>query len=107
MNLNVYVGEELRKVEVPDDLIFEAEELLQKMDADMNKGWQMSRIWVDDLNQLQRCQVVADRMLTALEGDNFASASLMAAYIISRMPGIQTVHLDTDGDMTQTELEFG
>ena len=36
------------------------------MDQDMDAGWQMSRDWVDNPSREQRCQIVADKLLTAL-----------------------------------------
>jgi len=104
MKLNVYVADNLIPIEVPDDMLEEAEHIYAKMDSDMDKGWQMFRDWVDELTQQQRCQVVADKILTALENENQPSAMLMAGYIMTRMPGILNVHISTDGDITQTQL---
>ena len=104
MKLNVYVADDLFPIEVPDDMLEDAEQIYSKMDADMDKGWQMYRDWVKELTQKQRCQVVADRLLTALENENQPSTMLMAGYIMTRMPGIMNVHISTDGDITQTQL---
>ena len=104
MKLNVYVADNLIPIEVPDDMLEEAEHIYAKMDSDIDKGWQMFRDWVDELTQQQRCQVVADKILTALENENQPSAMLMAGYIMTRMPGILNVHISTDGDITQTQL---
>ena len=104
MKLNVYVVDNMIPIEVPDDMLEDAEHIYKKMDSDMDKGWQMYRDWVDDLTQQQRCQVVADKLLTALENENQPSAMLMAGYIMTRMPGILNVHISTDGDITQTQL---
>jgi len=104
MNLNVYVGDNTFPIEVPEDMLADAEHIYAKMDGDMDKGWQMYREWVDDLTQRQRCQVVADKILTALENENQPSAMLMAGYIMTRMPGVLNVHISTDGDITQTQL---
>lgn len=104
MKLNVYVSDNLFPIEVPDDMLEDAEDIYAKMDNDMDQGWQMYRDWVDELTQQQRCQVVANRLLTALENENQPSAMLMAGYIMTRMPGIMNVHISTDGDITQTQL---
>ncbi|MCA1792008.1 MAG: hypothetical protein LC667_19810 [Thioalkalivibrio sp.] len=58
------------RVSVPEELIQEAEELYSRMDADMDKGWQMSRTWVESPDTYQRCQVAADKVLGALHQDN-------------------------------------
>jgi len=104
MKLNIYVADNMIPIEVPEDMLADAEQIYAKMDSDMDKGWQMYRDWVDDLTQQQRCQVVANKILTALENENEPSAMLMAGYIMTRMPGVLNVHISTDGDITQTQL---
>ena len=104
MKLNVHINENSYQIDVPDEMLMRAETIYEKMDKDMDAGWQMSREWVDELSTRQRCQVVADRLLTAIESDNEPSTMLMAGYIMTRMPGIETVQIATDGDMNQTRL---
>ena len=104
MKLNVFAGEEAIPVNVPDEVLIDAEPFFKKMDADLDNGWQMSRDWVENLNTIQRCQVAADRLLTALESENRAMATMMAAYIMNKMPGLKEIHIDTTGDMQQTEI---
>ena len=104
MKLNVYVGETLIPIEVPDDMLAEAEHIYAKMDSDMDNGWQVFREWVDDLSTEQRCKVVADKLLTALENENQPSSMLMAGYIMTRFPHVSNVHISTDGDISQTQL---
>ena len=55
MVLNVIVGEQPTQIDVPEFLLSDAIELFNNMDIDMDKGWQMSRIWVDELTDIQRC----------------------------------------------------
>ncbi len=104
MILNVFAGEDAIPVTVPDEVLIEAEPFFSKMDKDLDAGWQMSRDWIENLNTLQRCQVAADRLLTALETENRAMAAMMAGYIINKIPGIKEIHIDTTGDMQQTEI---
>jgi hypothetical protein len=104
MILNVIVEEQTYPIRVPDEILAGAGDYFEKMDADMDRGWQMSRRWVDRPNDVQRCQIAADRILTAIETENERLAALMAAYILQRMPGIDGVDIDISGDMTATEL---
>ncbi|HIP52998.1 MAG TPA: hypothetical protein EYH03_03185, partial [Chromatiales bacterium] len=67
MVLNLIVGDYSMNLEVPEAYLREADELYAKMDRDMDKGWQMGHEWVDNPNRLQRCQIVADKLLDALE----------------------------------------
>ena len=73
----------------------------------MDGGWQMSRTWVEELNQLQRCQIAADRLMVALEAGDEPMTALMAGYIVKRLPGVSAVRIDTTGDMTGTEFVGG
>ena len=104
MKLNIIVDGRTNAFEVPDEILLEAKDYFDKLDADMNKGWQMSRDWVENPNSEQRCQIAADRILTAIETDNEKMLMLMAAYILHTMPGIKSVNIDITGDMNETDL---
>ncbi len=104
MILNIVIGENTIPIDVPDFIVEEASDVFDKIDLDMNNGWQMSREWVDALNTEQRCQVVADKLLTAMETENEKMQMMMAAYILNRVPGIKGVRVATDGEIQETEL---
>ena len=104
MKLNIIVEGRANAFEVPDSLLVEARDYFDKMDADMDKGWQMSRDWVESPNAEQRCQVAADKILTAIDTDNEKLLMLMAAYILHTMPGVKTVNIDNSGDIHETEI---
>jgi hypothetical protein len=70
----------------------------------MDKGWQMSRDWVDKPDQLQRCQIIGDKLLTAMHNDNKQMMALLSAYILARVPGVSAIRIDTNGEMLETEL---
>lgn len=104
MILKVTIDEKTFPLEVDEEMMQRAHEAFKKMDNDMEKGWQMSRKWVDNPNDLQRCQIAADKLLTAIQQEKSATVGLMAAYIMHKIPGIQAVDIDTSGDMTLTEV---
>jgi len=106
MRFKVVIGEEIYAVEVPDELLPEAEAFHAKLDRDMDRGWQMSREFVDRPDYLQRCQIVADRLLTSIMQNNQATAMLMAGYIALRVPGVVGVDIDTSGEMQHTRLLY-
>ena len=87
-----------------EETIKSDEKFFQKMDNDMDKGWQISRDWVENPDSKQRCQIAADKLLTAINRENETLVTLMAGYIISRMPGVKTVNIDTSGEILETEL---
>ena len=107
MILKVTIDEKTFPLQVDDEMVQDAQDAFRKMDADMDRGWQMSRIWVDHPDDLQRCQIAADKMLTAIQQEKTATVGLMAAYILNRMPEVQAVDIDTSGDMTMTEVVTG
>ncbi len=107
MILQVQVGEDSFRVRVPEEVLDTARPFFARLDADMDRGWQMSRTWVDAPDPRQRCQIVAERLLTALEQDNRQLVGLLAAYILQRLPGTARAIVDTTGDMTQTLFEPG
>lgn len=106
MRFKVIVGEQVYAVEVPEDLLEEARAFHDKLDRDMDRGWQMSREFVAHPDRLQRCQIVADKLLTSLFQGNEATAMLMASYIALRMPGAIGVDVDAGGEMQSTELLY-
>lgn len=106
MRFKVIVGEETFAVEVPEDMLQDGTDFFARMDRDMDKGCQMSRDYVECPDQLERCQIVADKLLTNIMNQNETAAMLMAAYIIKRMPGVAGVDVDTTGEIQNTELLY-
>mgnify|MGYP000312412896 CR=1 FL=1 len=106
MQLRITVAEQTRVMPIPDGLLRDAEEFFRKMDRDMDRGWQMSREFVEQPNKLQRCQIAAHKLLGALSSGNMALATLMAGYIVTRLPGVSGVDIDSTGEMQQTEFSY-
>jgi hypothetical protein len=106
MQFKVIIGEQVYAVEVPEDLLREAAASHARLDRDMDRGWQMSRQFVARPDPLQRCQIVADKLLTGIMNGNQATVMLMAGYIALRMPGAVGVDIDASGEMQNTELLY-
>jgi hypothetical protein len=104
MILKLTIDDQTYDIDVPADIMQEAGEFYAKMDQDMDKGWQMSRLWVEKPDLYQRCQIVADRILGAFHTENKRMVLLMSGYILSRVPHVQEVVVDTSGDITLTEI---
>lgn len=107
MRLNVVIDDQTYPIEVPQYIVEEAEDFFATLDRDMDKGYQMSRVWVDNPDRMQRCQIAADRILDAIHRENEQLGVMMAAYILVRMPGVSEVHLSSEGDMLEHELVMG
>ncbi len=104
MILKLTIDDQTYDIDVPEQVMHEAQEFYAKMDQDMDKGWQMSRVWVEKPDLYQRCQIVADRVFGAFHTENTRMVLLMAGYILSRVPSVDEVVVDTSGDITLTEI---
>lgn len=107
MRFNVMIDDQTYPFDVPQFVIDEGEEFFAKLDRDMDKGYQMSRTWIEKPDRMKRCQIVADRILDAISRENNQIGIMMAAYILVRMPGVTGVRLSTEGDMLEHELVMG
>lgn len=105
MILNIVVEDRPIAITVADELLRNAEDFYAKMDRDMDQGWQMSRDWVEHPSLIERCQIAADKLHTALNTQNETLVMLMAGYILSRLPTARSVTINTDGEMQETLIE--
>ena len=104
MILKAIIDDREYSLNVPDAVMGKGEEFFANLDADMDEGWQMSREWVQSPNRVERCQIVADKLLTALEKEDERLGMLMAGYILTRMPEIDTVEIDIAGEIQNTQF---
>jgi hypothetical protein len=104
--LNVVIDGQMYAVNVEEEMVTSGVTLFDKMDEDMNKGWTLSKEFVENPDITQRCQIVGDKLLTAIEEDNEQMKMMMAAYILSRVPNIMTIHIDNTGEIFETQLEL-
>lgn len=106
MKLDVIIDSKTHRIEVPQDMLAEGETFFQKMDRDMDSGWQMGPEFVESPDTAQRCQIAANKLLVSVSAQNQLLVQLMAGYILKRLPGIKTVEIDTGGEMLNTEFIF-
>lgn len=106
MILDAIIDDQVYSLNIPETLLSDAGGFFDQLDQDMAKGWQMSRDWVANPDPVQRGQIVADKLLTALETENQKLGLLMAAYLLSRMPGLKGVELDTRGEIQNNRFLF-
>jgi len=102
--LKVILGENEYPLKIKENIINDAQSFFSKMDADMDKGWQMSKSWVENPSQFQRCQIAADRLFTSIHLNKKETAIMMAAYIINQMPTVKIIDIDTTGNMSETSF---
>ena len=106
MKLNIIVDERALAVDVPPHMLHEAEDFYRTMDRDMDHGWQMGPEFIESPDKVQRCQIAANKLLTSLSAANETMITLMAGYILKRLPGVTGVRIDTAGEMLHTELLY-
>jgi len=104
--LNVGIDGQMQAVNVEEEMVLSGSPLFNKMDEDMNKGWTLSKEFVENPNVTQRCQIVGDKLLSAIEDNNKQMKTMMAAYILSRVPNIMTIYIDNNGEVFETEIEL-
>ncbi len=102
--LTIDFNDKCYSLSVPKSLVAEAQDFFEKMDMDMAGGWQMSRWWVPDPDQTQRCQIVADKLLTAMTKQDEPYAILMCAYILRAKPETRRIQINTDGEIQGNEF---
>lgn len=106
MILKLIVDDQLYELNVPDPFIAQAEAFFAKMDQDMDEGWQMGRDWVPEPDQVQRVQIAANKLFTALENDNHDLGRLMAGYILSRLPEVDSVEISAATEMQDIRVNL-
>jgi len=106
MKLDVIIDSKTHRIEVPQNMLDDGEDFFQKMDRDMDGGWQMGPEFVESPTPVQRCQIAANKLLVSISAQNKLLVQLMAAYILRRMPNIQAIEIDTTGEMLNTDLIF-
>jgi len=104
--LNVVIDGQMQAVNVEEEMVLSGSPLFNTMDEDMNKGWTLSKEFVENPNVTQRCQIVGDKLLTAIEDNNEQMKTMMAAYILSRVPNIMTIYIDNNGEIFETQIEL-
>ena len=106
MELKVIIEDQLYTLNVPEEIIEGATDAFERMDREMDNGWQMGRDWVEQPGREDRVRIVGDKLLSALERGDHDLGRVMAAYILSRMPELDTLVLDTAGEIRNSELRY-
>ena len=104
IELNVILGENEYPLKIKEKVVTEAQSFFNQMDSDMDKGWQMSKSWVENPSQFQRCQIAADRLFTSIHLNKKETAIMMAAYIVNQMPEVKVIDIDISGNMEETSF---
>ena len=102
MMLKVIIEDQLFELNIPEAFLDQADDFFRRMDRDLDQGWQMGHEWVAKPDVEQRCRIVADKLMGAIEQENDVLGRLMAGYIVRRMPSVETIHIDSGGEVRNT-----
>ena len=104
MLLDVYIGNDTHQIEVTKEAVERGKELFEKMDRDMDVGWRMGPEFIENPGRLQRGQIVASKLLVAIETNNEMMTHALAAYICSRLPEVHAINIDLNGEPLNTDM---
>ena len=106
MILNINIDGGSYALDVPEQLFDEAADFFVTVDADMDKGWQIGRFWIDNPTPEQRCQIAANKLVDAFHTENKRMFYLMAAYILKTLPGVKGVTINSDLEIDEIDFEM-
>lgn len=104
MLIKVRYEDQAFEMDVQEKFLELAQSFFARMDQDMDAGWQMSRDWVESPDAIQRCQIAANKLASALDNDDRKTAMMMAGYIVTKMPTVTEIVVDATGEMSGTEF---
>ena len=105
MNFNITIDEESYTLEVKDELMLELKDAHQEMDAEYDKGLQLGRFWIESPTLEQRCQLTANKVVSAIHQENIRQFYLMASYILSKFPNLKQITVSSDFEISDIDIE--
>lgn len=104
MILHINIDQDSFELEVPPQLLEEARPIFADMDREFDRGQQMGRYWIDKPDDFQRCQVVADKLVSAFYRHDKRNIYIMSSYILHKIPGAREVNVNTEMEMQDIEI---
>jgi len=106
MNFNITIDEESYTLEVSDEIMKELQGAIEDMDADFDKGARIGRYWIDAPSDEQRCQLAADKVVSAVHQQNVRMFYQMAAYILTKFPTLKMATVSSDFEVSDIHFEI-
>ena len=101
---HITIDQQPFELELPEGIIGEAQEFITDMDADFNRGVQLGRHWLENPSDEQRCQIAANKIVTAMHQVNIRLFYLMAAYVLSKFPDLKMVTVNSDNEIDEIDI---
>ncbi len=100
--LSINIDDQIQDIEFSRKNLVDGKSLFEKMDQDMNKGWQLGRHYLDHPNTVQRCQIACERLLTAIETNNQHMVRAMSGFVLYKLPNTATIVIHSQGEADDT-----
>ncbi len=105
MNFNITIDDESYTLEVSEGLMQELKPVHEGMDAEYDKGIQLGRYWIEKPNLEQRCQFVANKVVSAIHQENIRLFYTTASYILKQFPNLKQVTVSSDFEISDIDIE--
>ena len=105
MIFNITIDDESYTLEVKPELMEELKSVHDDMDAEYDKGLQLGRYWIESPTIEQRCQLTADKVVSAIHQENIRLFYLMSSYILSKFPNLKRVTVSSDFEISDIDIE--
>jgi len=106
MNFNITIDDESYTLEVKNELMQELKNVHADMDAEYDKGIQLGRYWIESPDLEQRCQLTANKVVSAIHQENIRLFYLNASYILSKFPNLKRVTVSSDFEISDIDIEL-
>ena len=107
MVLTVSFDDQTHKIDISSEILEHGRKFFAQMDLDMDAGWKIGPEFFEQLDSQARAKVAASRLLIAIENKNQSMIEAMAGYIVSRIPKVSHIYIDTSGEPLKTEFTIG
>ena len=79
---------------------------VQRMDADMDRGIELNGARITSPDQAQRTQFIIGQLLDAVSINDSRGIAMLCRYLARRMPELDAIRVEEDGDEYRVDLEF-
>lgn len=100
-------GEPAYEVDKRDALARMQFAYVQRMDADMDRGIDLDGDRIISPTQAQRTQFVIGQLLDAVSINDSRGIAMMCRYLAQRMPELDAIRVEEDGDEYRVDLVCG
>lgn len=79
-------------------------DFLDKMDEDMDRGIELANVHIDNPDTMQRARYVALHLLHAYQEENHPLLTATCAYLIQRLPALNTIVVEQQEEQSHLQL---